>query len=86
MHNPPHPGEILREDILPAMNLSITEAATQIGVTRVALSRILNGKAGISTQMAIKIENWLGVENGGSAESWLKMQLDYDLYYARLAA
>ena len=83
MHNPPHPGSILREDVLPALGLSVTEAAKQIGVTRVALSRMLNGHSGISPEMALKIEDWLGVEHGGRAEMWTGMQLDYDMWQAR---
>jgi addiction module HigA family antidote len=83
MHNPPHPGSILKEDVLPALGLSVTEAAKQIGVTRVALSRVLNGHSGISPEMALKIEDWLGVEHGGRAEMWTGMQLDYDMWQAR---
>ena len=83
MHNPPHPGSILREDVLPALGLSVTEAAKHIGVTRVALSRVLNGHSGISPEMALKIEDWLGVEHGGRAEMWTGMQLDYDMWRAR---
>ncbi len=86
MHKPPHPGSILREDILPELNLSVTEAAKQLGVSRVSLSRLINEKAGISPEMALKIENWLGVEHGGRAELWAGMQLDYDMWNARLAA
>ena len=56
MHNPPHPGETLREDVLPALGLTVTEAAAQMGVTRAALSRVLNGRAAISPQMALRIE------------------------------
>ena len=83
MHNPPHPGEILREDVLSEMGLTVTEAAKQIGVTRAALSRVLNGHAGISIEMALKIEKWLGVEQGGRAEIWAGMQLDHDMWQAR---
>lgn len=83
MHNPPHPGEVLRDDVLPAMNLTTTEAAKQLGVTRAMLSRILNGHAAISPKMALRIEKWLGVENGGRAEMWAGMQLDYDMWQAR---
>jgi len=83
MHNPPHPGSILKEDVIPAMGLTVTEAARQIGVTRVALSRVLNGHSGISPAMALKIEDWLGVERGGRAEMWTGMQLDYDMWQAR---
>lgn len=85
MHNPPHPGEILREDVLPALELTITEAAKQLGVTRAALSRVLNGKAAISPEMALRIENWLGVENGGRADTWIVQQAAYDLWQARQA-
>jgi len=83
MFNPPHPGETIREDVLPEMGLTITEAAKQIGVSRVALSRVLNGRAAISPEMALLLEAWLGVENGGSADAWLGQQMTYDLWQAR---
>ena len=83
MYKPPHPGETLREDVLPAMGLSVTEAAKQIGVTRATLSRVLNGRAAISIDMALRLERWLGVEQGGRAELWLEEQLAYDLWEAR---
>ncbi|MET0116816.1 MAG: HigA family addiction module antitoxin [Sedimenticola sp.] len=83
MHNPPHPGILLREDILPELNLTVTEAAKQLGVSRVALSRVINEQAGISPEMALRIEKWLGVEHGGRAELWAGMQLDYDMWQAR---
>jgi addiction module HigA family antidote len=82
MHNPPHPAAILREDVLPALGMSVSEAARQLGVSRVALSRVLNERAGISVELARRIEAWLGIENGGRAETWLKMQIDYDLWQA----
>jgi addiction module HigA family antidote len=82
MFEPPHPGETLREDVLPALGLTITEAAQQLGVTRTALSRVLNGHTGISPEMARRIEAWLGPERGGRAELWLGLQLDYDLWRA----
>lgn len=82
MFNPPHPGETLREDILPALGLTVTEAARQLGVTRTALSRVLHGHAGISPEMARRIEAWLGPDRGGRAEVWLGMQMDYDLWAA----
>lgn len=85
MHNPPHPGETLREDVLPALGLTITEAAAQLGVTRVALSRVLNGRAAISPEMALRLEGWLGVENGGRADLWIAQQASYDLWQARSA-
>ncbi|WP_275097050.1 HigA family addiction module antitoxin [Sedimenticola hydrogenitrophicus] len=83
MFNPPHPGSILREDVLPAMAISVTEAAKRLGVSRVTLSRVLNEKAAISPEMALKIEDWLGVNNGGRAETWSGMQLKHDMWHAR---
>ena len=83
MHNPPHPGELLRDEVLPALGLSVTAAARELGVTRAALSRVLHGHASISPEMALRIERWLGVERGGRAEVWAGMQLDYDLWRAR---
>lgn len=83
MFNPPHPGETLKEDVLPALGLTVTEAARQLGVTRTALSRVLNGHAGISPDMARRIEAWLGQDRGGRADLWLGMQLDYDLWQLR---
>lgn len=81
--NPPHPGEALREDVLPALGLTVTEAAAQLGVTRAALSRILHGHAGISPEMALRLEAWLGEEHGGRADLWLAQQSAYDLWQAR---
>jgi antitoxin HigA-1 len=83
MFNPPHPGHTLREDVLPALAISITDAATQLGVTRAALSRVFGGHAAISPAMALRIEAWLGVDRGGRAELWLAMQAAYDLWHAR---
>lgn len=83
MLNPPHPGLIIKEDILPALKLTVTEAAEQLGVTRVAFSRVVNGKAAISPEMALRLEAWLGVKNGGSANVWLSQQVAYDLWQAR---
>lgn len=85
MHNPPHPGETLREDVLPALGLSVTAAAEQLRVTRAALSRVLNGRAAISPEMALRLEGWLGVENGGRADLWIAQQASYDLWMARKA-
>jgi len=85
MHNPPHPGETLREDVLPALGLSVTDAAEQLGVTRAALSRVLNGRAAISPEMALRLELWLGVEHGGRADTWVAQQAAYDLWKARKA-
>lgn len=85
IHNPPHPGETLREDILPALGLNVTQAALQLSVTRATLSRVLNGRAAISPEMALRLEGWLGVENGGSADLWIGQQAAYDLWKARQA-
>ena len=86
MFNPPHPGETIREDVLPALGLSVTEAAEQLGVSRVSFSRVINGKAAISPIMARRLEAWLnGPEYGPSAESWLRGQLAYDLWQAEQA-
>lgn len=85
MHNPPHPGLTVRDDILPALGLSVTEAAIQLGVSRAALSRVLNGRAAISPEMALRLEAWLGSENGSSAELWIAQQAAYDLWQARSA-
>src|SRR3546814_12669558 len=78
MHNPPHPGLTLRDDVLPALGLSVTDAAKQLGVARVTLSRVLNGHAAISPEMALRIEAWLGLERGGAARLWLAEQPAYD--------
>ncbi|MEK6348596.1 MAG: HigA family addiction module antitoxin [Burkholderia sp.] len=78
-----HPRETLRDDVLPALGLSVTEAAAQLGVTRAALSRVLNARAAISPEMALRIEGWLGVEHGGRADLWLAEQTAYDLAQAR---
>ena len=80
MHNPPHPGSILREDVLPELGLTITDAAHQLGIARVTLSRLIHERSGISPDMAIRLESWLG---GPNAETWLRMQLAYDLWEAR---
>ncbi|KVW17332.1 LacI family transcriptional regulator [Burkholderia cepacia] len=81
--NPPHRGDTLRDDVLPALGLTVTEAASQLGVTRAALSRILHGHAGISPEMALRLEAWLGEENGGRADLWLAQQAAHDLWRAR---
>ena len=86
MHNPPHPGQTLRDDVLPALELTVTQAADALGVTRVALSRVLNGHAAISPEMALRIERWLGAEHGGRAQVWLGMQAAHDLWHAKKAA
>jgi len=75
MHNPAHPGTVLREYL---GDLTVTEAASRLGVTRAALSRILNGSAGISADMALRLRDALGT----SAEMWINMQAQYDLWQA----
>ena len=84
MFNPPHPGETLREDVLPSLGLTVKEAANQLGVARPSLSRVLNGHAAISPEMALRIEGWLGIENGGRADLWIAQQAAYDLWKARM--
>lgn len=79
MYNPPHPGETLREDVLPALGLTVTQAAEELGINRVTLSRVLNGKAGVSIDLALRLKAWL---DGTTAENWLKGQLAYDLWQA----
>lgn len=83
MHNPPHPGETLRADVIPALGLKVYEAAPQLGVTRSALSRVQNGRAAISPDMALRLESWLGEQRGGRAEVWLAQQMAYDIWHAR---
>lgn len=78
MHNPPHPGEVLRELCLQPLQLSVTEAAMALGVSRKTLSSILNGRAGISPEMAVR----LSIALGTTAESWLHQQAQYDLAQA----
>ena len=85
MLNPPHPGETLREDVLPALGLIVTEAVAKLGVTSAALSRVLHDRAAISPVMALRPEGWLGLENGGHADAWLAQQTAYDLWQAREA-
>lgn len=78
MHNPPHPGEVLKSLCLEPLGLSVTEAAEALGVSRKTLSSILNGRAGISPEMAIR----LSMAFGTSAESWLNQQSMFDLWQA----
>ncbi len=80
--SPPHPGLTLRDDVLPALGLTVTDAAQQLGVARVSLSRVLNGRAAISPEMALRIEAWLGLERGGDARIWLAEQNAYDMWQA----
>ena len=83
MFNPPHPGLTLRNDVLPALGLTVTQAAAQLDVSRVALSRVLNGRAAISPEMALRIEAWLGTARGGEARLWLAEQSAYDVWQAK---
>ena len=78
MHNPPHPGEILQETVLADGRISVTDFAEKLSVSRVALSRVVNGRAAVSADMALRLAAALG----GSAESWLQMQGAYDLWQA----
>ena len=72
-------------DELPFLGLIVTEAAKQLGATRAALSRVLNEHAAISPEMALRLEGWLGVENGGRADLWIAEQAAYDLWQIRKA-
>jgi len=76
MHNPPHPGEIIKELCLEPLELSITAAAKALGVSRKTLSSIINGKAGISPEMAVR----LSIAFNTSSESWMNQQTQYDLW------
>jgi addiction module HigA family antidote len=78
MKNPPHPGLSVRHDCLEPLGLSVTEAAKVLDVTRQAMNNLVSGKAGISAEMAIRLEKAFG----GGAETWLRMQAAYDLAQA----
>jgi addiction module HigA family antidote len=77
MHNPAHPGEVLREWIPEGM--TVTMAASQLGVSRVTLSKILNAKSGVSADMALRLSAWLGT----TPEVWLEMQSAWELWQAK---
>src|SRR5258708_1759817 len=79
MHDPAHPGEIVREQCLKTLGLTVTAAAEALGVTRKALSDLLNGHSGVSPDMAIRLEQVFG----STADTWLRLQLQYDLWEAR---
>lgn len=79
MQKPPHPGEVVRAECLEPLGLSVTRAAEGLGVTRQALSDLVNGHAGISVEMAIRLSRAFG----SSPETWLGMQMAYDLWQAR---
>jgi antitoxin HigA-1 len=82
MHDPPHPGEHVRHDCLEPLGLTVTKAATLLGVSRKALSELVNGKSGISPEMAIRLSKAFG----GSPEVWLRMQMSYDLWQVQQKA
>ena len=82
MHNPPHPGEIIREDCLDPLNLTVTAAAAWLGVSRQSLSELLNGRNGVSAEMAIRLEK----AGWSNAETWLGAQLAHDLWQAKQRA
>jgi len=81
MFNPPHPGEVIKELCLDPLELSVTEAAEALGVSRKTLSSILNGRAGISPEMAIRLSKAFGT----TPESWMNQQAQYDLWHAQQA-
>jgi addiction module HigA family antidote len=78
MHNPPHPGEVLRELCIEPLGLTVTDAAKALGVSRNTLSKVLNGRASISPEMAVR----LSIAFNTTSESWLNQQLQYDLWQA----
>ncbi|MBI4001304.1 MAG: HigA family addiction module antidote protein [Nitrospira defluvii] len=78
MHNPPHPGEILKSLCLEPLGVTVTEAAEALGVSRKTLSAIVNGRAGISPEMAVR----LSIAFDTTAESWMNQQIQYDLWHA----
>jgi|SRR5580704_13601864 addiction module HigA family antidote len=77
MHNPPHPGELVREECLEPLGLTVTAAARALGVTRKALSELINGHSGVSPEMAIRLSKAFG----SAPETWLGMQMEYDLWH-----
>lgn len=79
MKNPPHPGRIVKQDCLPELDWTVGEAASALGVSRQTLDKIINERGGVTPEMAIRFEKIFG----SSAESWLRMQLAYDLAEAR---
>ncbi len=79
MKNPPHPGRIVRDDCLPELGLTVGKAAERLGVSRQTLDKIINGRSGITSDMAIRFEKVFG----STAETWLRMQLAFDLAQAR---
>ena len=82
MYNPPHPGEIIRKFCIEPLGLTVTEAAKALGVTRKTFSALLNGRSGISPEMALRLSKVFG----RSPEGWLKLQLQYDLWTTQQSA
>jgi antitoxin HigA-1 len=81
MHNPPHPGEVLKDGVFADNVVSVTDAAAALGVTRVSLWRVMNGKAGVSAEMAVRLGKWLGT----GPDVWINMQAQYELWKAEQA-
>ena len=82
MHDPSHPGEVVKHDCVEALKLTVTNAADGLGVSRKALSELINGKSGVSPDMAIRLEK----AGWGTADTWLRMQMQGDLWQARKKA
>ena len=77
MYNPPHPGSLLKEDVLPELSLTIAEAAAQLGVSSVPFSRFINGRSGVTPELALRLAKWISPP---TAIMWLQTQADYDLW------
>lgn len=82
MHDPPHPGAFIKRQCLEPLGLTVTDAARGLGVSRNTLSMLVNGRLGISPEMAVRLSKAFG----GSAESWLRQQMHYDLWHAQRTA
>jgi addiction module HigA family antidote len=80
MHNPAHPGEILKTLVMDPLGLSVTETASRLGISRRTLSRVLNGRGGVTPEMALRLEMTFGKPN---AAHWLRLQSAYDLWQTR---
>ena len=81
MHNPPHPGEIIRDVCIEPLDLTVTDASKALGVTRKTLSSLLNGRSGVSPEMALRLSTVFG----RTPEGWMRLQLQYDLWRAKQA-
>lgn len=82
MHNPPHPGTVLKNTCLEPLKLTVTDAANGLGVSRNQLSMVLNGRAGVSPEMAVRLSKAFG----GDPENWLALQMRHDLWHAQQRA